>query len=57
MSAGLYAASRPLSVEPGESTAAEFGAWLEEHSATEPELIVAFFERATDRPSVSWSEL
>jgi hypothetical protein len=39
------------------STAAEFGAWLEEHSATEPELIVGFFERATDRPSLPWLEL
>ncbi len=38
------------------STAAEFGAWLEQHSATEQELIVGFYKRATQRPSMTWPE-
>jgi uncharacterized protein YdeI (YjbR/CyaY-like superfamily) len=38
------------------STAAEFGAWLEKHSVTEPDLIVGLYKRATDRPSLTWPE-
>jgi uncharacterized protein YdeI (YjbR/CyaY-like superfamily) len=38
------------------STAAKFGAWLEKRSATEPELIVGFYKRATDLPSLTWPE-
>jgi uncharacterized protein YdeI (YjbR/CyaY-like superfamily) len=38
------------------ATAAEFGAWLQKHSATEPELIVGFYKRGTDEPSLTWPE-
>lgn len=35
---------------------ARFRAWLEKHSAREPELIVGFHKRGTDRPSMTWPE-
>jgi uncharacterized protein YdeI (YjbR/CyaY-like superfamily) len=38
------------------ATVAEFGAWLEKHSATEPELIVGFYKRVADRASLTWPE-
>jgi uncharacterized protein YdeI (YjbR/CyaY-like superfamily) len=38
------------------SSGAEFGAWLEKHSATAPELIVGFYKRLTERPSLTWPE-
>lgn len=37
-------------------TAAEFGAWLAKHAATESELIVGFYKRDSGRPSMSWPE-
>jgi uncharacterized protein YdeI (YjbR/CyaY-like superfamily) len=38
------------------ATAAEFGVWLEKHSAFESELIVGFYKRDTDRASLTWPE-
>jgi len=35
---------------------AEFRAWLRLHAASESELIVGFYKRATDRPSMTWQE-
>ena len=35
---------------------AAFGAWLEEHHATETEVLVGFWKAATGRPSLTWSE-
>jgi len=37
-------------------TAAEFGAWLAKHAATESELIVGFYKRDSGQPSMSWPE-
>jgi uncharacterized protein YdeI (YjbR/CyaY-like superfamily) len=38
------------------ATAAEFGRWLEKHSAIESELMVGFYKRGTGRPSITWPE-
>ena len=35
---------------------AAFGAWLDEHHATETEVLVGFWKAATGRPSLTWSE-
>ncbi len=35
---------------------AEFRAWLTKHAAGESELIVGFYKRGTDRPSLTWPE-
>ena len=35
---------------------AAFGAWLEEHHATETEVLVGFWKAATGKPSLTWSE-
>ncbi|HEX2778182.1 MAG TPA: YdeI/OmpD-associated family protein [Gemmatimonadaceae bacterium] len=35
---------------------AEFRAWLEEHHATERELLVGFHRKATGRPTMTWPE-
>jgi uncharacterized protein YdeI (YjbR/CyaY-like superfamily) len=37
-------------------SAAEFGAWLSRHAATEPELVVGFHKRGSGLPSMSWPE-
>ena len=37
-------------------TAAEFRAWLEEHHATEPAVLVGYWKKRTGKPSLSWSE-
>jgi uncharacterized protein YdeI (YjbR/CyaY-like superfamily) len=52
--------------EPGESrltdvpryfdSAAEFGRWLEDHAATESELLVGFVKVGTGSPSMTWPE-
>jgi uncharacterized protein YdeI (YjbR/CyaY-like superfamily) len=34
----------------------EFRAWLEEHHATEPELLVGFYKKGSGRPSITWPE-
>lgn len=36
--------------------AAEFRAWLDEHHATERELLVGFHRKATGRPTMTWPE-
>jgi uncharacterized protein YdeI (YjbR/CyaY-like superfamily) len=38
------------------ASAAEFGAWLEEHHADATEVLVGFWRVATDRPSLTWPE-
>jgi uncharacterized protein YdeI (YjbR/CyaY-like superfamily) len=38
------------------ATAAEFGAWLREHAATESQLVVGLHKRSSGLPSVSWPE-
>jgi uncharacterized protein YdeI (YjbR/CyaY-like superfamily) len=35
---------------------AAFGAWLDEHHASETEVLVGFWRVATGRPSMTWSE-
>jgi uncharacterized protein YdeI (YjbR/CyaY-like superfamily) len=35
---------------------AEFRAWLEAHHATETELMVGFYKKATGKPTMTWSE-
>jgi uncharacterized protein YdeI (YjbR/CyaY-like superfamily) len=37
-------------------TPADFRAWLDTHHATEKELIVGFYKRATGKPSITWPE-
>jgi uncharacterized protein YdeI (YjbR/CyaY-like superfamily) len=37
-------------------TAAAFRAWLEEHHAEEPELLVGFHKKGSGRPTMSWPE-
>jgi uncharacterized protein YdeI (YjbR/CyaY-like superfamily) len=37
-------------------SAAAFRDWLEEHHATETEVLVGFWKAATGRPSLTWSE-
>jgi len=38
------------------ATPADFRAWLEEHHATETELIVGFHKKSSGRPSITWPE-
>ncbi len=38
------------------ATPAEFRAWLEEHHAEEPELLVGFHKKGSGRPSMTWPE-
>jgi uncharacterized protein YdeI (YjbR/CyaY-like superfamily) len=38
------------------ATPAEWREWLEEHHATEPELLVGFYKRGSGRPSMTWPE-
>jgi uncharacterized protein YdeI (YjbR/CyaY-like superfamily) len=38
------------------ATGAEFRAWLSAHHASETELLVGYFKRATGRPSMTWQE-
>jgi len=38
------------------ATPAEFRAWLEEHHATETELLVGFYKKGSGRPSITWPE-
>ena len=38
------------------ATPAEFRAWLEEHHADEPELLVGFYKKSSGKPSMTWSE-
>jgi hypothetical protein len=38
------------------ATPSEFRAWLEQHHATEPELLVGFCRMATGRPSMTWAQ-
>lgn len=38
------------------ASAAEFRAWLDQHHATERELVVGFHKRATGHPSMTWPE-
>src|SRR5450432_2313178 len=37
-------------------TAAHWAAWLQRHAGTESELIVGFYKRHSDLPSMSWPE-
>ena len=37
-------------------TAEEFRAWLEEHHATEKEILVGFHKKGPGRPSITWPE-
>jgi uncharacterized protein YdeI (YjbR/CyaY-like superfamily) len=39
------------------SSPGELRAWLEEHHATASELWVGYYKKATNRPSVTWSEV
>jgi uncharacterized protein YdeI (YjbR/CyaY-like superfamily) len=34
----------------------EFRAWLAEHAATAPELLVGYWKKGTGRPSMTWAE-
>jgi uncharacterized protein YdeI (YjbR/CyaY-like superfamily) len=36
-------------------SAAEFRAWLEEHHATEPAVLVGYWKKKTGKPSLTWS--
>lgn len=38
------------------STPAEFRKWLEKHHATESEVWVGYYKKATGKPSMTWSE-
>jgi uncharacterized protein YdeI (YjbR/CyaY-like superfamily) len=38
------------------ATPEEFRAWLDEHHATETELLVGFWKRGTGKPSMTWPE-
>src|SRR6185312_13129447 len=38
------------------ATPTAFRAWLDEHHATETELVVGFHKRATNKPCMTWSE-
>lgn len=38
------------------STPAAWRAWLEEHHASETELLVGFYKRGSGRPSITWPE-
>jgi uncharacterized protein YdeI (YjbR/CyaY-like superfamily) len=38
------------------ATAAEFGAWLVEHHASAPELVVGFYKKGSGKPSLTWPE-
>jgi uncharacterized protein YdeI (YjbR/CyaY-like superfamily) len=38
------------------ATPVEFRAWLEQHHATESELLVGFYKKGTGRPSITWPE-
>jgi uncharacterized protein YdeI (YjbR/CyaY-like superfamily) len=38
------------------ATPSEFRAWFERHHATKSELLVGFYKRGSDRPSVTWPE-
>ncbi|HTG83282.1 MAG TPA: bacteriocin-protection protein, partial [Gemmatimonadales bacterium] len=35
---------------------AQFRAWLAQHHATTPELLVGFYKRDSGRPSITWPE-
>ena len=38
------------------ATPAAWRAWLEQHHAETPELLVGFYKKGTGRPSITWSE-
>jgi uncharacterized protein YdeI (YjbR/CyaY-like superfamily) len=38
------------------ATAAEFRAWLEQHSASSDELVVGYWKTSSGRPSMTWAE-
>ena len=38
------------------ATPAEFRAWLDEHHATETELLVGFYKKGSGKPSITWPE-
>ena len=38
------------------ATPADFRAWLEKHHATEPELWLGYYKKATGEPSITWEE-
>jgi uncharacterized protein YdeI (YjbR/CyaY-like superfamily) len=38
------------------ASAAEFGTWLAEHHATETEVYVGYWKKATGRPTLTWPE-
>jgi uncharacterized protein YdeI (YjbR/CyaY-like superfamily) len=38
------------------ATPAQFRAWLGKHHATQKELLVGFYKRATGKPSITWPE-
>jgi uncharacterized protein YdeI (YjbR/CyaY-like superfamily) len=38
------------------ATPAEFRAWLEEHHADTPELLVGFWKKGSGKPSITWPE-
>jgi uncharacterized protein YdeI (YjbR/CyaY-like superfamily) len=38
------------------ATPAQFRAWLEEHHATETELLVGFYKKGSGKPSITWPE-
>jgi uncharacterized protein YdeI (YjbR/CyaY-like superfamily) len=37
-------------------TPADFRAWLEQHHATEKELVVGFYKKGSGKPSITWPE-
>jgi uncharacterized protein YdeI (YjbR/CyaY-like superfamily) len=38
------------------ATPAKFRAWLEKHHDTAPELVVGFYKKGSDKPSITWPE-
>jgi uncharacterized protein YdeI (YjbR/CyaY-like superfamily) len=38
------------------ATPALFRAWLEQHHATQPELLVGFYKKGSGKPSITWPE-
>ena len=37
-------------------TPSDFRKWLEQHHATEPELLVGFYKKGSGKPSITWPE-
>jgi uncharacterized protein YdeI (YjbR/CyaY-like superfamily) len=38
------------------ATPADFRGWLEQHHATQKELLVGYYKKGTGKPSITWAE-